>query len=389
MIHTNRFGGACLSTRGNLRRGAILPLVAITLPVLMILLGFSVDLAYMQNARMELRAATDAAARAAATTLSQTDNIVLARERAKQIARSNYVGGATLELRDQDIEIGRSLPNGNGRWVFSAGATPPNSVRVSGNRTSSSLGGAVPLFFGGFVGQTNFEPVQTATASFLNVDICLVLDRSTSMKLNADSSEAGMNTADSRFCSAPNATSRWTSLDSAVQIFVQTLRSSSADEQVALVTYSSDLSGYSPALCGAESQPSSLDSPLDTDLSLVESEMNRLSTSVWNGNTFIESGMRTGISELTHPTRSRRFANKVMIVLTDGHENEGSAIAAAPDARNADIVVNSITFGDFADQNTMSDVAREGGGRHYHASDGAALESIFRELAAEIAQITE
>ena len=117
--------------------------------------------------------------------------------------------------------------------------------------------------------------------------------------------------------------------------------------------------------------------------------MNRLSTSVWNGNTYIESGMRTGIAALTDPARSRVFANKVMIVLTDGHENEGSAIAAAPDAQSEDIIINTITFGDFADQLTMSQVAQAGGGRHYHASDGAALEDVFRELAAELAQITE
>lgn len=245
------------------------------------------------------------------------------------------------------------------------------------------------LFFGGFVGQSNFEPVQTATASFLNVDICLVLDRSSSMKLNADSSESGMYTSDPRFCSAPNATSRWMALDGAVRIFTQTLRNSSADEQVALVTYSSDLSGYSPALCGASSSPSTLDSPLSINLSLVESEMDRLKNSTWNGNTFIESGMRKGIAALTDPARGRKFANKVLIVLTDGHENEGSAVAATPDARSEEIVVNTITFGDFADQVTMADVAQAGGGRHYHASDGVALERVFRELAAEVAQITE
>ena len=371
------------------RRGVILPLVVIILPVMIILLGFSVDLAYMQNSRMELRAATDAAARAAATKLSQTDDVAQAREHAKLVARSNQVAGASLLLSDGDIQIGRSEPDASGRWVFNVGGSPPNSVRVLGNRSAGSLGGAVPLFFGAFVGQSNFEPVQTATASFLNVDICLVLDRSSSMKLNVDSSETGLYLSDPRLCASPNATSRWTALDGAVRIFIQTLRASRADEQVALVTYSSELTSRYPWLCGASSSPSSLDTPLDINLSLIESEMNRLKTSTWNGNTFIESGMRKGIAALTDPVRSRQFANKVMIVLTDGRENEGSALSVAPDAQNEEIVVNSITFGDFADQFTMAQVAQAGGGRHYHASDAAALESVFRELAAEISQITE
>ncbi|MGI9428762.1 MAG: pilus assembly protein TadG-related protein, partial [Bythopirellula sp.] len=191
------------------RRGAILPLVAVVMPVLLILLGFSVDLAYMQNARMELRAATDAAARAAATKLSQTDDVVQARAQAKLVASSNRVAGTNLRLSDSDILIGRSEPNNNGRWVFNAGGSPPNSVRVLGNRTAGSLDGPVSLFFGGIVGQPEFEPAQTATASFLNVDICLVLDRSSSMKLNADSSESGMSISDPRFCTTPNATSRF------------------------------------------------------------------------------------------------------------------------------------------------------------------------------------
>ena len=175
------------------RRGAIIPLIAITLPVMLILLGFSVDLAYMQNTRMELRAATDAAARAGATRLSQTDDIMQARDFAKLVARSNFVAGQALELSDSDIAVGRSSPNSNGRWIFTEGGTPPNSVRIVGNRSASSVNGAVSLFFGSLVGQTSFEPQQSATASFLNVDICLVLDRSSSMKLDADSSESGMS----------------------------------------------------------------------------------------------------------------------------------------------------------------------------------------------------
>lgn len=379
-----------MSRRANARRqGAILPLVAIIMPVMLILMGFSVDLAYMQNSRMELRAATDAAARAAATKLSQTDDTLAARNQAKLVAGQNFVAGQNLQLSDSDILIGRSEPNGAGRWQFTAGATPPNSVRVLGNRTAGSLNGPVSLFFGGLVGQANFEPVQTATASFLNVDICLVLDRSTSMKVDENSSEEGLYTSDSRFCNPPRASSRWAALDSAVAVFLQTLESTDADEKVALVTYSSDLTGYSPALCGASSQPSSLDAALTTNLGVISSEMNRLNTSVWNGNTFIESGMRRGISALTNPSTSRRFADKVMIVLTDGHENEGSAVSVAPDAQAEQIIINTITFGAYADQTLMSQVAAAGGGRHYHASNGSALVSVFRELAAQVAQITE
>ena len=47
------------------RRGAMLVLIAICLPLIVILAAFAVDVAWMQLVRTELRTATDAAARAA------------------------------------------------------------------------------------------------------------------------------------------------------------------------------------------------------------------------------------------------------------------------------------------------------------------------------------
>ncbi|QDS98132.1 VWA domain-containing protein [Adhaeretor mobilis] len=371
------------------RRGAMLPLIAFLLPVLLIFLGFAVDLAYMQNTRMELRAATDAAARAGATELSRTEDIAAARIKALNVAEANSVAGAPLKLAPSDVEVGRALPDSNGKWVFTPNGTPPNSVRVNGRRNQGSLSGTIPLFFGRIVGSQDFEPVQLATASFLNVDICLVLDRSSSMKLRDDSNESGMYLSDSRFCSAPYSNSRWVALDGAIRIFTQALRDTDADEKVALVTYSSDLSYYNPPLCGAYSDPSKLDSTLHTNLSRIEGKMDDYRDGVWNGNTYIEAGMRTALTELQHPTRSRDFADKIMIVLTDGHQNEGDALDAANDCSDAGVIVHAITFSSFADQNTMRNVANAAGGRHYHAHDGIALGDVFRELAAQIARLTE
>ena len=106
--------------------------------------------------------------------------------------------------------------------------------------------------------------------------------------------DGAMYTNDSRFCRAPNATSRWQILDGAVRLFVQELARSDAEEKVALATYSSDLgsSGY----CGTSRTAATLDCTLDTDLTRVTTAMDRLTTTVWNGNTHIEAGMRTGLA---------------------------------------------------------------------------------------------
>ena len=88
----------------------MLPLIAILLPVLLIFLGFAVDLAYMQTTRMELQAVADSAARAGATRLSQNDDVNDARSFAVQIAGQNQVAGAALNLRNSEVQIGRSYP---------------------------------------------------------------------------------------------------------------------------------------------------------------------------------------------------------------------------------------------------------------------------------------
>src|SRR6185503_1534669 len=119
----------CRSNRR--RRGAMLPLIAILLPMLLIFLGFAVDLAYMQTTRMELQAAADSAARAGATRLSQTDDAADARTFAVQIASQNTVAGAALKLRTSEVEVGRSTRNAAGKWIFNVNGKPANAVRVT------------------------------------------------------------------------------------------------------------------------------------------------------------------------------------------------------------------------------------------------------------------
>jgi len=365
----------------------MLPLIAVMLPVLMVFIGFAVDLAYIQNTRLEMRAATDSAARAAATNLSHTDSIPQARAEAKRVASLNTVAGKSLVLEDADIEFGHSEKNNAGKWVFTLGGTPNNSVRVASRRTASSPGGAVPMFFGSFIGRTDFEPTETATASFENVDICLVLDRSTSMKVDIDSDEEGLYTNDPRFCEPPGPNTRWNALDAAVRVFTSELRSSNAIEQVALASYST---GYSPPdLCGTSSQAASLDAPLGSNLTVAETALGQLTSNVWNGNTNIEAGMRVALNELTTAGAVRNNAEKVVIVFTDGHENEGSCTSAANDLAAQKIRIHTVTLGDYANQTKMQEVAAIGGGKHLHADDATALSAAFRELAAQVSQLTE
>jgi Ca-activated chloride channel family protein len=291
-------------------------------------------------------------------------------------------------LRSSEVEVGRSTRSTGGKWVFTNGGRPANAVRVTAQRTRASSGGPVSLFFGSLIGTPSFQPVQAATASFLNVDICLVLDRSTSMKQGI--TEGGnLYSSDSRFCRVPNASSRWVALDAAMDVFLDELADTDADEHVAIASYNCDGCGFSAHDCGISNDAASLDSSLNGDLSRARRAMDRLNTTVWNGHTYIEAGIREGLAAITDARLSRPSAERMMIVLTDGRQNVGNALTAARECADAGIIVHTITFADVADQTLMRQVADATGGQHFHAPSATALKQIFRALAAQTARLTE
>lgn len=368
------------------RRAAILTLFVLLLPVLIILLGFCIDAAYMQLVRTEMRSGVDNAARAAANELGESESYSAARRDGRIVSRNFFVAGKRMRLRSSDFEFGRSTKSDSGKFEFVAGATPPNSVRVSVNRDAQSPDGAVELFFGRWIGREGFSPSATAIATVQNVDICLVLDRSTSMKLSLNSPAGGLSIYDWRFCSPAQSGTRWEALAESVDAFTEVLGENAVEEEVAVVTYGSDLWTVLPGWCGRE-PVATVDLDLTANLEQVSSEIARRSNAVWNGNTHIADGIELGREHLV--TRGRRFTERVLLVMTDGHPTSGDAVAAARNAAADGIVVHTITFGSSANQSLMQSVALAGGGSHKHASDADELEAVFREFAAMATTLVE
>lgn len=363
------------------RKAAILTLFMLVLPVLLIMLGFSVDLAYMHLVQSEMRLASDNAARVTADNLSRYENEDRASKAGINIAEQFTVAGRPLRLQSSDFDFGRATADENGSFIFDTNGSPLNAVRVNAVRDSKSLDGPVPLFFSRLIGNQDYAPQVTSTASFINVDICLVLDRSTSMKFNVNSNETGMGVNDRRFCRAPSSNSRWAALDKAVKVFNDVLRNNSSEEQISIVTFGSDLDSVQPGLCGRQ-PAATLDMQFSTNIDAADGTMNTLSNSVWNGNTEIAAGMQIALTELAS-VRSRQFADRVMIVLTDGFPTAGDALAVANDAAAQRVTVYAITFGPDGDQSYMKQVAAAGHGEHAHAATEQELKDIFKRFAAK------
>ncbi len=359
------------------RRGAVVPMVAIMLPVIMILAGFAVNLSYIELTRTELRIAADAATRAAGRVLVNSNSFAASRAAARQAMTRNTVGGSVLQLADTDIVFGESRRNSLAqRYSFTPGGLNPNAVQVNARRDAGSLSGAVSFILPMAGAGGSFNSSQSAVSSPVELDVALVLDRSGSMaygdtEIARDMVLAGLIPSSAppgwSFCDAAPPGSRWRDLLGGVTVFNNVLNSSYSSEHVALITYGSS---------------ASLEQNLTGDYSLVMSAMDVHTQSLCSGATNIGSGIYEAINALSDSTFTRPWAAKVIVLMTDGRHNTGSdPEVAATVAFNAGISVYAVTFSAEADQVRMDSVAQNGGGRYFHAASGSDLQNAFRDIA--------
>ncbi|MEN1682192.1 MAG: VWA domain-containing protein [Planctomycetota bacterium] len=360
------------------RRGAILVLVAVILPVFALLAAFAIDVAWMQLVRTELRTATDAASRAGAKTLSMEQDQALARAAAIDAASRNNVGGRALGLAPADVQFGNSAqPNPSARFAFRDASTPINAVHVDGRRTAGSPDGPVPLFFGRLLGVNTFEPTQSATSTMLDRDICLVIDRSGSMGLDLFT----LGDRNGQNCGPLSNRTRFVALANAVDAFIAELELTFPREQLALASYSSNVTRN----CGRGRRFSypmaDIRQQLTFNYAGTSQAMADFVRVGIGGSTAIGEGLRRGIQALEGPN-ARPFAVKTIVLMTDGIHNTGvEPVVIAQQARDRDFTVHTVTFSAGADQSRMRATADITGGKHFHADTAGDLTEVFREIA--------
>ena len=353
------------------RAGTMMVLVAVTLPVLIIMAAFAVDVAYIQLTRTELRVATDAAARAGGRTLSMQQDRDAARAEAKHAAAQNRVAGQPLLLANRDIKFGRSIRNSEtARWRFRNNKQPINALKILGRRTSQSQSGPINLFFSGAFGSHTFEPMHVAVSTQVDRDIALALDRSGSMAFAVNEYTRGYYWPPRPpqgwwwgDPAPPNA--RWRDLVDAVEQFLDALNDTPPDEAVSVATFSAT---------------ATLDVPLTLNYQDVRDGIDQRTQQFYYGPTNIGQGIRDSIEVLR--SQGRPFAARSIVVITDGRWNTGpNPIAAAQEAAAMGITIHAVTFSFEADQATMRAMAEAAHGKYWHAPDGETLMEIFRTIA--------
>ena len=361
-------------------------IAAVAIVLLICLAVLSVDVSFMQLTRTELQVAADSAAKAGSEALLRTQDPVAAKQAAIDVAALNRVAGRPLVLTENDIQLGSSMQQLDGSWQFTADAQPYNAVRVDAFMSDTNDNGSIPFFMAGVLGQESFSPRKTATAANMQQDLYLVIDRSHSMCFDLSGVDWSYPNGTPMFphpiCFAPHPVhSRWGVLRKSLNDYLDIAQEASPKPQVGLITWGSEI-GRNTAefqLTGETSPAVVLDSLFTTNYGQIRSQINGRSLRVMLGGTHMSAGMDAAIVELQ---KGRPLSRKTMILMTDGQWNRGEdPVIPAQRAKDAGIIIHTVTFLPGADQTSMIEVAEITGGRHYHADNAAELQAAFQELA--------
>jgi len=357
-------------------------MVAVLLPIVVLLVGFAVNVAYMEMVRTQLRITCDSAAKAGLISMGATQNATTAQNFARTVSANNLVGGKTLTLSNSNIEFGNAAKNGSGTYDFTSGGSPINASRVTGTT-------AVPYLFGAFMPSGNFNVTQVSLTTRVAYDIALVLDRSASMAFDLSGNEfvypsdrAQFSPLQAYFTPPSSTGSRWYALTNAVNTFVSVLQARNIDAHVCLVTFAENYTFGSYTATEA-----SLDVSLTPTYSQIVTGMNVWGQTPLLGDTNMQAGIALAQGELTGP-RARVTANRLMILLSDGVATTGNTnIASLTQAARtgSGIVTYTIAFGGEAasgtPQATMAGAAASGNGVFYNAPTASQLTTAFQQIA--------
>ncbi len=379
-IRNRGFAGSRRATR---RRGSVLVLSAVALMSMLLVGAFCINLTQLSTAKTEVRLACDAAAKAGAVVLGQSQSTSSARSASKNIAQSHYVSGNRMRIRNADVQFGNGSSNPDGTYSFNQNVQPLNAVRVVTRMGGTALTGPGQYFMS-VLSPTNFSLDYSSIATRVDHDLCVVVDRSGSMAWDTTNEawsypdENGEDQPIIQFYFLPPhpTQSRWAAVETSVNTFLDEVDALPFECKVGLVSYSSNF------VFGLyNSEASTVESGLTTTYNTLRNKMEDIGETELIGNTNVASGMQAAVGVLTS-SDARLTAKKTMILLTDGLVTQGiDPVIVAQAAADANITIHTITFSDQADQVKMAEVAAIGGGNHYHAPDAAQLSVVFSQIA--------
>jgi Ca-activated chloride channel homolog len=363
--------------KSNIRTGSIVTLIVTILPVLLALMAYAIHVAYVESVQTRVQTVVDCAVRSAGQAYAETGSRSKALAAAQEAAQRNPVAGVVIPLQMSDLEFGVSdRADSNSRYTFEAlsvsdSRNPGNSVRLSTKTLNTANPAVLQPVFPTFGVNAPIRPLKVAANTQGALDIALVLDRSGSMRWASHETSgtgvppaaqpAGWRSGDPIF-----APSRWVDTLNAVDAFVDYLDQTSRREHISVSTYASS---------------ASTELQLTDKLSKVAPALDKTSNKFRGGATAIGRGIEEGIKTLTDSSRSRSWAARVMVVMTDGIHNTGVAPENMIGPLQANgITLFTVTFGDEADSARMQALAEACGGTNFNATNAAELTAAFESI---------
>ncbi len=347
------------------RRGNMLILLCFMFPVVLAISAYTINVVYMEVARTELQITTDLATRAAGRTYTMTRDRQAAAAAADHMLQLNPFANHTMPFSGTDITFGASTRLAEEERYSFRPSMLANAVKMEGAGKVQ-----VPMLFPTFGIPVDFRPLKSAVCTQAELDVVLVIDRSTSMAYGPNE-KAGLLPP----LSAPLGwalgqsmpeDARWFDVMAAVDSFLMLLSETVHEEHVALVTYAT---------------LAQQDVPLTSNYSQVSAAMKFHSNLFLGGISNTADGIFTGAVALGDRTVARSWATRVMILLTDGNGLLGTdPIQAAQHAAKENVLIYTITFSDEADQEMARQIAKIGLGKHFHATDGFELRDAFDHI---------
>lgn len=359
-------------------------MVLIMIIAMLTLSAFCIGVSQIQLASTEVQIVADCASLSATTMIGEEDNHTgtynTPTEVAQYVPTRNTIMGVRASVNDSDVVLGNARMGSNGRMVFTPNRLPQNAVKVSVGLGGSSSMQAQNLLFPFQMSASSFTLRKESISAKLEHDICVVLDRSGSMRWHKQAGRPyPYHPVWNRFAwwyySHPTQ-SRWGAVVNAMNPLVESLEATQMQEQCSVVTFGTSMRWYYWRWNASDTnvQPTQ-------DYRNIVSTLEALGESKpMHGGTQISAGMDRASDILTGPL-SRGHAYKTMVVLTDGDENSGSnAVRSAQRAADRGITVHTVTFASSSGFRTMQRTALAGGGTAYWAPDEQKLREIFAEI---------
>ena len=341
----------------------MLVFLALLLPVVLAVCAYAINVVYMELARTEIQISVDLASRAAAKTLAATGDRKLARAQAQRLLDANPCLKNRIVLSPNDVMFGVAVRHREeDRYTFQSGPSP-NAIQLRSRQEFD-----LPVLFPTAGVPISVRPMKSTIAAQTEMDVALLLDRSSSMSYAYDElSHESVVLPKNWIPGIPvGLNSRWLSMVTAISSATQLMSASITEEQVSLTTFS---------------DVPLIDTQLTTRYELISAALASHSAAYVGGRSDLSLGMMAAASTLTNKARARKWATRVLVIVSDGNTTSAlEATAIAKDLAAQGITIFTVSCSVDSNVTLMADIAKIGNGKHFHSSTATEFLDAFKEI---------